>query len=147
MKSPQDKICDALTLVGLLCVIIFGSWSLLPDADNEPVLQQVVETPPDEPLPADTLEEVYVPYEAPQAAEETPDSLATDTLGTDVLLETDSATVEHAHAHEATEPVHHESISEQHANEQHAGASEEKPAHKKAEEEQKTPVHTESLME
>lgn len=147
MKSPQDKICDALTLIGLLCVVIFGSWSLLPDADHEPMLQQVVETPPDEPLPADTLEEVNVPYEAPQTIEETPDTLATDTLGTDVLLEADSATVDHGHAHEATEPAHHESTSEQHANESHTGASEEKAAHKKAEEEKTTPVHTESLME
>lgn len=147
MKSPQDKICDALTLVGLLCVIIFGSWSLLPDADNEPVLQQVVETPPDEPLPADTLEEVNVPYEAPRTIEETPDSLTADTLGTELLFETDSATVEHGHAHEATEPVHHESTSDQHTNESHTGATEEKAAHKKAEEENKASVHTESLME
>lgn len=147
MKSPQDKICDALILVGLLCVVIFGSWSLLPDADHEPVLQQVVETPPDEPLPADTLEEVNVPYEAPQTIEETPDSLTADTLGTDILLETDSTTMERVHAHDATEPAHHESAPDQHANESRAGATEEKAAHKKAEEDKTTPVHTESLME
>ena len=35
MKSLQDKICDGLTLVGLLAVIGFGSASLLPESQPE----------------------------------------------------------------------------------------------------------------
>lgn len=147
MKSPQDKLCDALTLVGLLCVIAFGSWSLLPEADEAPLLQQEVEIAPDEPLPADTLEEVNVPKEAPATVEETADSLSADTLATEELFETDSAAVSHGSPHATTEPALHESASPQHGTEPHSVAPEEKAAQKKAEEEQTAPVHTEQLME
>lgn len=144
MKSPQDKICDALTLIGLLCVIAFGSWSLLPETEARMVQPAQEETPLDEPLPADTIEEVNTPYETTRPVEESVDSLIGDTLAIEDTFETDSLATPHGSEHENTHPEHHEDASATPENATHEKSSEENASHKKSEDEH---THSESLME
>lgn len=76
----QDKLCDALTLVGLLAVIAAGAVSLLPEQDAS---RQESDVPPAEVAPAtslsETMEEVSMVKDSPQPeAEVMSDSLILD---------------------------------------------------------------------
>lgn len=82
----QDKICDALTLVGLLGVIGFGSASLLPESENKPKEEApVIDSTDVLAAPIDTIEEVHTAPQVVERTEETVDSLLTDS--TDVMME------------------------------------------------------------
>ncbi len=141
MKSPQDKICDALTLVGLLCVIAFGSWSLLPESEVRIVQPAQEEAPLDDALPADTIAEVSTRPEVAHPAEEFADSLIGDTLAIEDTFEADTVAVAHGSEQENALPTHHEDSS---TTESETGTN---ASHKKAEETHTHSVQTESLME
>ena len=137
MKSLQDKICDTLTLVGLLGVIGLGSASLLPESEDHPKeVAPIVESGEDSASPADTLEEIHTTLEVVERTEEPTDTILTDS--TDVLLEEPIDTVS-VHTESHTEK--HEDTDIQH--DKHAAEEHNKEAKPKDEKE----VHKENLME
>lgn len=98
MKSLQDKICDGLTLVGLLAVIGFGSASLLPESQPEEEAEPAATTDSIA-APVDTLRDV-TPVYTPEVREEVPaDTVEADTLSehvaTEILDSLSAAPVEH----------------------------------------------------
>lgn len=106
----QDKLCDALTLVGLFAVIAAGAVSLMPE---RPAAPQKAEVVPDavvtEAPPSETMEEVPMVQDSKQPeAELMPDSLIFD--------ETDSASV----ARQAAADTLHTSESAEHTRAAHA---------------------------
>ena len=124
MKSLQDKICDGLTLVGLLAVIGFGSASLLPESQPEKEAEPAATTDSIA-APVDTLRDV-TPVYTQEVREEVP----VDTVEADTLSE-----------HVATEILDSLSAAPvEHPDEQHAKA-EEHSSHKRAED---VPVGTKS---
>lgn len=107
MPSPQDKICNVLTFVGLLSVIAWGTSSLLPDTSPEPgpVAAPTVAMP-DSGAVSETMDELpAVEDPAPAAAE--PDTLRPDTLMTD--LPADEETAEPAAGDSLAHPAGHHS--------------------------------------
>ena len=81
MRTLQDKICDVLTFVGLLCVIGFGSSSLIPESEPKAKTEIApTETEDNSALEVDTLEEVVTPQEVKVYQEEGIDSLTSDTV-------------------------------------------------------------------
>lgn len=79
MPSLQDKICNALTLAGLLGVIAFGTASLWPDAkaDTAEFAPTVEEA---DTMQLDTLEELPFIEGLPATSEKPADTLNADTL-------------------------------------------------------------------
>lgn len=80
MANLQDRICNGLTLVGLLCVIGFGIASLRPEAEALPEPEPAPQVPQEASVPPDTLEEVPMVEDRPAPKPEIPDSLKPDTL-------------------------------------------------------------------
>lgn len=108
MANLQDKICNGLTLAGLLCVIGFGIASLIPDtasADDDLRVYPEPEEPEAEQVLTDTLQEVPMIEDRP--AEVKPDTLLPE--ADSLHLETLPAdTAHHSPAHEAEAPKVHE---------------------------------------
>lgn len=107
MPSPQDKICNVLTLLGLLSVIAWGTSSLLPDTspESEPEEAPTVAMP-DTTTVTETMEELpAVADPVPEVAE--PDTLLPDTLTTG--LPTDEETTEVAGGDTLARPAGHHS--------------------------------------
>lgn len=105
----QNLICNALTLVGLVAVVIVGGSSILADVEKEiaeptPATEDVAPTTQDtfEPLAPEPL-----PMPEPVVEEEPVDSLALDTaLNLPPTVESPADTVAtHPTSHSATVPV------------------------------------------
>lgn len=81
-SSQQDKICNVLTFVGLLAVIVMGVVSLIPEKGREhSVLEAAQESADTMPFKPDTLEEIS------GVEQETPVNTArVDTFVSDTLL-------------------------------------------------------------
>lgn len=80
MSHLQDKICNALTLAGLVGIIVWGTASLIPEAEATPLSSdEAIEEQPATPL--DTLPELPPATEVmPEAADTVqPDTLQPDT--------------------------------------------------------------------
>jgi len=81
VAKRQDKICDMLTLLGLLAVIAVGTSSLLPATPaEEGAEEETVETATPQPALEETVEEVPMREDPPVAEEQTAEPVAIDTL-------------------------------------------------------------------
>lgn len=105
MTNLQEKICNGLTLAGLLCVIGFGIASLIPghaETDGNPSDAFVPEEPEAEQILTDTLQEV--PMIEAKPLDEKPDtqSVPADSVHA-VPLKADTA--RHAPVHHETAPA------------------------------------------
>lgn len=135
----QDKICDALTLVGLLGVIGFGSASLLPESEHKPTeAAPVIDSADVQAVPTDTIEEAHTAPQVVERTEETVDSLLTDS--TDVLMEEMTDTV--------SSPMEKHSVKEENAllHDKHQTEEHHKDKETKQQNETKD-VHQDNLME
>ena len=99
MQHFQDKLCNVLTFAGLVGVIVWGTVSLWPEAEE----------PSADTLPADTLPELPLTEDLPVVQEEVlSDSLLPDTvLAADIQPDqpADTATLQHHAASQHEEPV------------------------------------------
>ena len=121
MKSLQDKVCDALTLVGLLAVIGLGSASLLPESPEPEKAEEAATADSTLLAPTDTLTEVPTPVEPVRQEEAKADTLATDSLELPQEEPADTSAAAHAakqhqeaesgqpaeHHHESVHPAEH----------------------------------------
>ena len=80
-SSQQDKICNVLTFVGLLAVIVMGVVSLIPEKGREhSVLEAAQESADTMPFKPDTLEEISGVEQETQVTTARVDTLVSDTL-------------------------------------------------------------------
>lgn len=92
MAHFQDKLCNVLTFVGLVGVIVWGTASLWPEAEATPLLQPGAEEPSADTLPADTLPELPLTEDQPVVQEEVmndtvaPDTVALEDISCDTLV-------------------------------------------------------------
>lgn len=101
MANLQDKICNGLTLAGLLCVIGFGIASLIPgraETDGNPSDACEPEEPEAEQMLTDTLREVPMIEDKPMDVKPDTQSVSADSVH--------PASVKADTAHHV--PVHHE---------------------------------------
>lgn len=112
MNNLQHKICNILTFLFLLGVIVAGTCSLWPEAEATPLSSPEPEEETTESVVADTLEEVPMIEDVKVVTETQPDSLHADTLPTPVRHTAPADSVAHPVAPAAeparTEPTHHE---------------------------------------
>ena len=111
MSHLQDKICNVLTFAGLVGIIVWGTVSLMPEADATPL---TADEASEELLP-DTLPELPLANEVQPEAVDTlqPDTLQPDTVASlaDSMVQADtvkhpSVTVHHkAEAEPAESPA------------------------------------------
>lgn len=104
MAHFQDKLCNVLTFVGLVGVIVWGTASLWPEAEATPLLQPEEEDLLTEPSPLDTLPELPMVEDQPVVQEEVMnDTVAPDTVA---LKDISCDTLVHSAAshHSATSP-------------------------------------------
>lgn len=138
MKSLQDKICDALTLVGLLGVIGFGSASLLPESEDKPKEEApTIDSTDVSAMPTDTIEEIHAAPQVVEKTEEFSDSLLTDS--TDVLMEEPVDT--------ASSVTESHSAKEENASQHDKHQTEEHHQDKEAKQDGAKEVHHDNLME
>lgn len=105
MTNLQEKICNGLTLAGLLCVIGFGIASLIPDsaeADSNTSATFVPEEPEAEQILTDTLQEVPMIEAKPMDVKPDTQSVSADSVHA-VPLKADTA--RHAPVHHETAPA------------------------------------------
>ena len=92
MAHFQDKLCNVLTFVGLVGVIVWGTASLWPEAEATPLLQPEEEDLLTEPSPLDTLPELPMVEDQPVGQEEVmndtvaPDTVALEDISCDTLV-------------------------------------------------------------
>lgn len=101
MANLQDKICNGLTLAGLLCVIGFGIASLIPgraETEGNPSDACEPEEPEAEQMLTDTLREVPMIEDKPMEVKPDTQSVSADSVH--------SASVKADTARHV--PVHHE---------------------------------------
>ena len=102
----QDKFCHFLTFVGLLAVIGFSSWSLLPERSHYPPVPEP--KPTDEAVRCDTLPELPAVPDEPLPATAEPDSLATDSLSNLMEMADTAAAPQPQHPQHTDSTHHHE---------------------------------------
>ena len=109
MAHFQDKLCNVLTFVGLVGVIVWGTASLWPEAEATPLLQPEAEELSADTLPADTLPELPLTEDLPVVQEEVMnDTVAPDTVALEDILPdqpADTAALQHPAASQHEEPV------------------------------------------
>lgn len=94
MRSFQDKVCDALTLVCLLGVTAVGTASLLPKAKADTSENRTPVVEDTEAAHADTLKELPLVEDRPLAEDKPSETLVPDTCSTVSAPTSDS--IEHA---------------------------------------------------
>lgn len=109
MAHFQDKLCNVLTFVGLVGVIVWGTASLWPEAEATPLLQPEEEDLLTEPSPLDTLPELPMVEDQPVGQEEVmndtvaPDTVALEDISCDTLVH--SAASHHSATSPQEEPT------------------------------------------
>lgn len=109
MAHFQDKLCNVLTFVGLVGVIVWGTASLWPEAEATPLLQPEEEDLLTEPSPLDTLPELPMVEDQPVVQEEVmndtvaPDTVALEDISCDTLVH--SAASHHSATSPQEEPT------------------------------------------
>lgn len=109
MAHFQDKLCNVLTFVGLVGVIVWGTASLWPEAEATPLLQPGAEDLLTEPSPLDTLPELPMVEDQPVGQEEVmndtvaPDTVALEDISCDTLVH--SAASHHSATSPQEEPT------------------------------------------
>lgn len=122
----QDKFCHFLTFIGLLAVIGFGSWSLLPERSlSAPSAAPEQE---DEALLCDTLPELPAVPDEPLPTAAKPDSVVNDTLPNLMEMPDTAAAPAPQHPQRADSTHHHEP----HATHQPSTTDDGAPAHEAA---------------
>lgn len=105
-SSRQDKVCNALTLVGLVAVIVFGTASLWPDRAPSPKAQPAETVgAAGQAQPSDTLAEVPLVETQPQTQRAKADTVARrDTMHVAKPTPADTAHTAAPHHRKETEP-------------------------------------------
>ena len=96
MSHLQDKICNVLTFAGLVGIIVWGTVSLMPEADATPLTADEAPEEQAEELP-DTLPDLPLANEVQPAAVDTlqPDTLQPDTVASPADSMAQADTVKH----------------------------------------------------
>lgn len=107
MKSLQDRVCDALTLAGLLAVIGFGSASLLPERGAGDAPATPTDADSRAAMPVDTMPELPAAPVPTAVKEEPVQETIADTLLPDAEQPADTAATHTDAATHASQAEHH----------------------------------------
>lgn len=104
MRSFQDKVCDVLTLAGLLGVTAFGTVSLWPEAKADSSEKPAPISEESESVQPDTLKELPLIEDKPVAGEKPADTLASDSISAMPASASDSASHSSANIMDIDDP-------------------------------------------
>ena len=109
MSHLQDKICNVLTFAGLVGIIVWGTVSLMPEADATPLTADEAPEEQAEELLPDTLPELPLANEVqPEAV----DTLQSDTLQLDTVASLADSMVQADTVKHPAVTVHHKAEAE-----------------------------------